>query len=102
MISKCYNILTMPPPATIQLPPLTRRSMSALFAKAKSLGIKPEQYAKQLVEEGLSIQREAERFSFAQIMEPVREQAGSVDNAEIKTLVETARSRSRGARRKKR
>jgi hypothetical protein len=89
--------------ATIQLPPLTKQSMSELVAKAKRMGIDPGDYAKRLIEDGLAFQREAEESSFAEIMDPVREAAGHVDDAQITKLVETARAdHHSGARRKKR
>jgi hypothetical protein len=77
--------------------------MSKLVAKAKHLGIDPGDYAKRLIEDGLALQHEAEESSFAQIMAPVRDAAGSVDDTEITKLVETARSHHySGGRRKKR
>jgi hypothetical protein len=89
--------------ATIQLPPLTKQSMNDLIAKAKHLGIAPEDYAKKLIEEGLAFQRDAESSSFAQIMQPVRDAAGVVDDGEITKLVEVARTKRHPvARRKKR
>jgi hypothetical protein len=89
--------------ATIQLPPLTRESMSELVARAKRMGIDPGDYAKRLIEHALAFQREAEESSFAQIMGPVREAAGDVDDAEITKLVESARAdHHAGGRRKKR
>jgi hypothetical protein len=78
--------------AILQLPPLTKQSMSLLVARAKRMGVPPEDYARQLVEEGLAFQREAEGKSFADIMGPVRKAAGSVNEAEIVKLVEKARA----------
>lgn len=76
--------------------------MSELVAKAKRLGMEPGDYALHLIEDGLALQREAERSTFAQIMQPVREAAGEVDDAEIIKLVETARTEHHAGRRKKR
>jgi hypothetical protein len=77
--------------------------MNALVSKAKRLGIEPGDYAKKLIEEGLAFQREAEESSFAEIMGPVRDASGKVDDAEIMKLVETARTKHHGTgRRKKR
>jgi hypothetical protein len=89
--------------ATIQLPPLNKRSMSELVAKAKRMGVDPGDYAKRLIEDGLALGREAEASTFAQIMEPVRAAAGDVDDAEITRLVETARGdhHARGRRKKR-
>jgi hypothetical protein len=66
--------------------------MSELVAKAKRMGVNPAEYAKRLIEDGLALAREAEGSSFAQIMKPVREAAGDVDDNEIISLVKTARA----------
>jgi hypothetical protein len=95
-----YNF-AMASGATIQLPPLTKQSMTQLVAKAKRLGIEPGVYARRLIEEGLAFQREAEGSSFAEIMGPVREVASDVDEAEITRLVETARTEYHAAHRRK-
>ncbi|HWE94735.1 MAG TPA: hypothetical protein VG269_12290 [Tepidisphaeraceae bacterium] len=77
--------------------------MAQLVAKAKRMGVQPEDYAKRLVEDGLAFQREAEKMTFAEIMEPVRKAAGEVDEGEIVQLVERARAdhHRRGGRGKK-
>jgi hypothetical protein len=76
--------------------------MAELVAKAKRIGIGPGDYAKRLIEDGLAFQREAEESSFAQIMKPVRDAAGKVEDAEILRLVETARTERHAAARRKR
>lgn len=76
--------------------------MAQLLAAAKRLGIPPEDLAKRLIEEGLTLQREAEASSFAQIMRPVRAAAAEVDDAEIARLVETARADHHAGRRRDR
>ena len=85
---------------SIRLPPLSKQRMKELIANAKRLGIEPQEYAKRLVEEALAFQREAETLSFAQIMGPVRDASGSVDDAQIIKLVETARPGHRVSRRR--
>lgn len=65
------------------------------------MGVAPGDYAKRLIEDGLAFQREAEESSFAQIMKPVRDAAGDVDDAEIVKLVETARAEHHSGRRRK-
>lgn len=75
----------------LRLPPLRKKSMAQLVARAKDLALPPEDYARQLVEDGLALQREAESMSMAQIMAPVREATGLIDDAEIVRLVERAR-----------
>ena len=77
--------------------------MTQLLASAKRHGVPPEDYARQLVEDRLALEREAQRLTFAQIMGPVRKAAGNVDESKIVTLVEKARSdyhqKSRGKKR---
>jgi hypothetical protein len=89
--------------ATIKLPPLKKQSMTELVSKARRMGMAPGEYAKRLIEDGLALQREAEESSFGQIMGPVRDAAGDVDDAQVVRLVEAARAEHHSsARRKKR
>ena len=76
----------------LRVPPLGKKSMSQLLAKAKDLGLPPGDYARQLIEDGLALQRQAESMSIDQIMGPVRNAAGVVDESEIVALVEKARN----------
>lgn len=78
--------------------------MARLAAEAKDRGLTPQRYAKQLILDGLAIQRDAERMSFARLMGPVRKAAGKVDDAEIVALVDKARGgrHRNGSRRGKR
>jgi hypothetical protein len=66
--------------------------MAQLLAEAKRMGVPPQDYAKRLIEDALALQREAEEKNFSQIMQPVRQRAGLVDEAEITRLVEKART----------
>ncbi len=66
--------------------------MAQLLAKDKRMGMPPEDYAKQLIEDGLALQREAEQSTFAEIMAPVRRTTGTVDEFEIVTLIEKVRT----------
>ena len=56
------------------------------------MGMPPEDYAKRLLEDELALQREAEKMTFAEIMAPVRQDAGTVEEAEIVKLVDKART----------
>jgi hypothetical protein len=85
---------------SLRLSPLRKRSMAQLIVRAKEMGVAPEEYARQLVEDGLALQREAESMSIVQIMAPVRKTAGTVDEAEIVKLVETARADHHGGTRR--
>jgi hypothetical protein len=76
----------------LQLPPLDRQKMAELTAKAKDLGITPEHFARQLIEDGLDLRKEAESRTFAEIMGPVRKVAGEISELELAKLVNQARS----------
>ena len=78
--------------------------MAQLVARAKKRGVRPADYARELVEDGLALRREAESMTIGQIMKPVRKAAGAIDEAELVGIVEQARSdhhrsASRGKRR---
>jgi hypothetical protein len=97
------TIRSMASTTAIQLPPLSRQSMTKLVDKAKRLGVEPADYAKKLIEEGLAFEREAEKSSFAEIMQPVRDATGSIDDAQIIKLVKMAKAEYHAVgRRKKR
>jgi hypothetical protein len=66
--------------------------MAQWVETARQMGVPPEDYAKELVEDGLALQRKAEGMSFAEIMAPVRESTEAVDDAEIVKLVKKARA----------
>jgi hypothetical protein len=76
----------------LKLRPLPRKSMAQLVARARNMGVPPEDYARKLVQDGLALQHEAESMSVAQIMAPVRGAAGAVNEREIVRLVAKARS----------
>jgi hypothetical protein len=83
---------------TVRLSPLGKRKIAKLAAKAKDLGMTPEQYARQLIEDGLAVQRDAETMSFAEIMSPVRKAAGGIEDAGIVELVNEVRHDLRRSR----
>ena len=68
---------------------LGRQAMSELTSKAKRLGITPDRYIKELVEEDLALDRKARTTPLAELMGPGRE----VDEDELGKLVEAARTR---------
>ena len=65
--------------------------MARLVARVRIEGISPEDYARQLIEDGLALQREAESMTIAQIMAPVRKTSELVDEKKLLELVEKAR-----------
>ncbi len=75
--------------AILEVRGLGKQKMSELAAQATRLGMTPEQYVKNLVEENLSITREARAKTFAQIMASSRE----VDEVEIDKLVKESKAR---------
>ena len=75
--------------------------MAQLVAKARDMGVPPADYARQLVEDGLALQREAEEMTFGEIMGPVRKATGIVDEGEIVRLVDKARPGGRSTHRGK-
>jgi hypothetical protein len=70
--------------------------MAQLVAQAKRTGLSPEHYARRLVEDALTLQREAEQKSFAEILGPVRRAAGRITDAQIVSLVEKVRAKRNG------
>jgi hypothetical protein len=73
----------------IQFPRLGKQKMAELASKAESLGMTPQQYVEQLIEEDLALDRKARSTTFAELMGPGRE----VDEAELDKLVDAARTR---------
>jgi hypothetical protein len=66
--------------------------MAQLVSRAKAMGVPPEDFARQLIEDGLALQQEAESMPTAEVMAPVRKAAGAVDEEEIVRLVDQARN----------
>ena len=61
----------------------------------------PQRYAKELIEEGLDLEREAKHKTFDQILAPLRNSVGEVDEMELDRLVERASARHREMTRRK-
>jgi type II secretory pathway component PulL len=74
---------------TLQPPRLGKQKMAELMRKAKSLGMSPQRYVLQLIEEDLALDRKARTTTFAELMGPGRE----VDEQELDRLVDEARTR---------
>jgi len=83
---------------TLEVKGLGRGKLNELTREAKRLGVTPEQYVRNLVEERLDIARAAREKTFAEITGPGRD----VDEAELDRLVEAARERHHRLMRKKR
>ena len=81
----------------LEISGLSKQKMMALAAKAKRLGVSPARYVKQLVEDDLAIESDAQSMTLAQIMAPVRKgfrESGMTDE-ELDSIVNAARSRRR-------
>ena len=74
---------------------LGKQKMTALVAKAKRLGLSPARYVKQLVEEDLAIDADAQSLTLAEIMAPVREEfrESGMTEEELEVIVDVARKR---------
>lgn len=76
-------------PETIQIKDLPASTLQALVEKARQAGTTPEEYARRLIEEGLS----PRELTFDQILAPFRrqvKQSGTTDN-ELDALFTEAR-----------
>jgi hypothetical protein len=76
-------------PSSIHLKGLGSRAMNDLTAKAKRLGMTPDRYVKQLVEDDLALDRNAKTTSLSGLMGP----GLPIDEAELDKLVDAARTR---------
>jgi hypothetical protein len=76
----------------LRLGSLPKKSMAQLVSRAKAMGVAPENFAAQLIEDGLALRREAESTPMAELMAPVRKATGAVNEKEIVRLVEKARN----------
>jgi hypothetical protein len=74
---------------TLQLKGLGRQTMTALTNKAKRLGMTPERYVRELVQEDLALDQKARTTGLAELMGPGRE----IDEKELDHLVDEARTR---------
>ncbi|MDB5353945.1 MAG: hypothetical protein JWN24_398 [Phycisphaerales bacterium] len=79
--------------AKLEIGGLGKQKMMALAAKAKRLRLTPASYVKQLVEEDLAIDSDAQSMTLAQIMAPVRKQfrESAMTDEELDTIVDAAR-----------
>jgi hypothetical protein len=83
--------------SAFHFPRLGKRKLAELAAKARSLGMAPQRYVRQLIEDDLALDRKARSTTLAELMGPGRE----VDEQELDRLVDAARTRHhrRSARR---
>lgn len=91
--------------ATIRVSGIQKHKLAALRKQARALGMSTEGYARQLIEEGLILERRARSNSFDELFGPVRERfrASGMSDNELDKLVDGARTRHqrRTSRRKR-
>jgi hypothetical protein len=90
--------------STIEISGLERAKLVKLRQNAKALGISAEHYAKQLIEDGLSLEHKARTKTFDELLEPVRTgfRQRQMTEKKIDKLVDEARTRHhhRGSRKR--
>jgi len=81
--------------STIQISGLGKGKIAVLRAQAKTLGMSTERYAKQLIEDGISLERKARSMSFDELYAPVqaRFRKSGLTEEELDKLVDSARTR---------
>ena len=79
----------------IQVSGLGKGKMAALRAQARTLGMSAEGYARQLIEEGILLEREARSTTFDELFAPVqaRFRKSDMSEEELDKLVDAARKR---------
>lgn len=84
---------------TIQVSGLDKEQVATLHEQAKALGLSTERYAKQLIEDGITLARRAGTQSFDQITAPLRREfkKSGMSEEELDRLVDAARTRHQRA-----
>jgi hypothetical protein len=72
--------------------------VAKLTAKARRMGLTPQRYIQQLIEEDLALDQKAKSTTFAQIMGP----GSTIDEAVLDKVVDEARTRHHANGRRKR
>ncbi len=80
---------------TIEVSGLPKATLRRLRAQAKNAGVTVEIYAKQLIEEGISLEQIARTRSFDELYAPVQERfrKSGMKEEELDKLVDRARTR---------
>ncbi len=77
----------------LRLTDLPARQLTALKRKARRLGITPESYIRQLIEEDLALDEQASRASLDELATPFRKAFQNASEADIDATVNAARRR---------
>jgi DNA-binding transcriptional ArsR family regulator len=89
---------------TLQVPGLAKTKLAILRQLAKQSGVTAEKFAKQLIEDGLSVQQKARTTPFDELLGPFRSQfkKSGMTEAELDGIVDAARTRHHKRNKKKR
>ena len=81
--------------STLEISGLERAKLAKLRLHAKALGITTERYAKQLIEDGLSLKERARSKTFDELLATVRAgfRRSGASESELDKLVDQARTR---------
>ena len=81
--------------STLQVSGLGKQKLATLRDQAKAHGLSAEAYARQLIEEGMSLERRARTESFDELFAPVqaRFRSSGMTEPELDELVDRAKSR---------
>src|SRR5262249_52748759 len=91
--SQKYNDPMASALASIQVSGLGKGNLTALQALADSLGMSLERYARQLIEDGIALEREARSKSFDELFAPVQKKfrESKMTEEDLDELVNAAR-----------
>lgn len=80
---------------TIKLTGLTKAKLHALRAQAKAIGMTAEAYAERLIEEGISLERQARTTTFDELFAPVQDRfrKSGMTEDQLDAIVDRARTR---------
>lgn len=81
--------------STLCVPGLPKGKLRALRAQAKAAGMTAEAYARQLIEEGVSLEQEARTRTFDELYAPAqaRFRTSGMTEQSLDTIVDAARTR---------
>jgi|GEM_PF-937931 len=80
-------------PSPLRIVGLDAKRKAELATHAKRLGLTPQRYVKQLIEDGLAMEREARERTFDELLAPVRTATDMDEVSDVDALVDRARSR---------
>lgn len=80
---------------TLQIAGLSKRSMAKLKSSAKSLGLTPEDYVKEVIEDRLELEEATRNTTFDQILAPLCKRSDEIGEDELNRMVDRAKARHR-------